>query len=522
MIAALVNRLDIMRELLQADADIDAQDEYSRTALMLACWKGHSECVRELISAGADVNKADQTGSKSVLMHAVEHGDHADSVQQLIDAHADVDQTDAEGKTALMICAYRNRIEGAKRLISAHCDLNKRDNDGLSPLMVSYARGHFQFMTCLIRAGADVNLAAENGLVPLLLACARGQISVVEELLGAGADVNITSSDRSSVLIYAVQILSFTLVQLLIDKGADVNASDNTGRTSLYHATQVGHQQRGSSGTDSEKQTTFQNSSNVTGYRSEPCKILFLLLKAGAQVKCKHNWKDPCKLHVGEKLTNPHILNMLFAAGGDVPDAECAKTTPKQNQTLMQLCRHSVLKVLEMSHPEQNFYQSVYQLDLPWEVQSFLLYHAGYNEKFDNFQTNNKTEALFSAVFNAELDELKALVESGIDINVRNKTTGDTALILATKRNHVECVTYLLRESSAYQSSRDPVQTRHSGNDFEPNINLQNSMGETALMAAALNPGGEEVMKQLIEAGADVNLPYLKGETAIFVEVYMN
>ncbi len=526
MAAAGANRVDIVKELLRAGADIHAQDENGRTALMFACVKGHTECVTELICAGADVNKADKKGNKSALIYTVEQGDYVDCVQQLIDAQADVDHTDTQGSTALMICAEENRIESMKRLISAGCDMNKREKYGWSPLMVSQNQGHFELMKCLIRAGADVNLTIKGGhlatgeTTPLMFACAAGHISIFQELLEAGADVNMTNSVGSSALMFAVQSLSAKIVQLLIDKGADVNASDNSGKTALYEAAQEGHLEARSNGDYSEKEASLQRN-KITGYRSESCKILLMLLKAGAHVKCRHNLKDLCKLHVGEKPTNPHILNMLFAAGGDVPDAECAKFD-RENQTLLELCRHSVRKALKKTHPEQNFYQSVYQLDLPHEVQSFLLYHAGHDEKFDNFQTKNKTEALFSAVFNGELDELKALVESGIDINARNKTTGDTALILATKGQHIECVRYLLRESGAYRSSRGPVQTRHSGNDFEPNINLRNSMGQTALMAVALYPGGEEVMKLLIEAGADVNLPDLKGATAIFVEVFLN
>ena len=58
MLAASGGYTDLVRELIRAKADVNAQRVDGMTALMLAAFYGQADAARLLVRAGADVNLA--------------------------------------------------------------------------------------------------------------------------------------------------------------------------------------------------------------------------------------------------------------------------------------------------------------------------------------------------------------------------------------------------------------------------------------------------------------------------------
>ncbi|ENN74189.1 uncharacterized protein LOC109540990 isoform X1 [Dendroctonus ponderosae] len=93
---------NVVRRLFQlADVNIRAS-QYGQTALMLAVSHGRIDTVKMLLEAGADINIQDEDGS-TALMCAAEHG-HIDIVKHFL-SQPDCDSsiTDVDGSTALKI-----------------------------------------------------------------------------------------------------------------------------------------------------------------------------------------------------------------------------------------------------------------------------------------------------------------------------------------------------------------------------------------------------------------------------------
>ena len=65
-LAAALNRLDIMKTLLQRGACCAYADEFRRTALHAAAQHGHSGAVELLLDNGADANATDNNGFFSI------------------------------------------------------------------------------------------------------------------------------------------------------------------------------------------------------------------------------------------------------------------------------------------------------------------------------------------------------------------------------------------------------------------------------------------------------------------------
>lgn len=98
-----------------------------------------------------------------------------------------------------------------------------------------------------------------------------------------------------------------------------------------------------------------------------------------------------------------------------------------------------------------------------------------------NGESQNKE--LFGAAFSGDLNKLKSLVDSGIDINAKNGT-GDTALHLAARYGCLSCVDFLVERGAIINACN---------NDWK----------QTPLHAAAM-AGQLGCLKCLVDHGADI------------------
>lgn len=106
--------VQIVRDLHERGADVDARDRYGQTALMLAAHTGHREVVETLIAHRANLNITAKFGL-SALMLALVAG-HAEVARLLAKAGADLSLrgTGAPGfadKTAYDLAVERGMLE---------------------------------------------------------------------------------------------------------------------------------------------------------------------------------------------------------------------------------------------------------------------------------------------------------------------------------------------------------------------------------------------------------------------------
>uniref|UniRef100_A0A1X7T7C4 Uncharacterized protein n=1 Tax=Amphimedon queenslandica TaxID=400682 RepID=A0A1X7T7C4_AMPQE len=92
--------------LLQLETvNIDHTNEEGKTALMLACERGHEDIVHSLLSAGANVNIQDNKGW-TALMIASEHN-HISIIHMLLQANANPHLKKSNGSNAVMIASMK-------------------------------------------------------------------------------------------------------------------------------------------------------------------------------------------------------------------------------------------------------------------------------------------------------------------------------------------------------------------------------------------------------------------------------
>ncbi len=107
--AFLTENINIIRMIVTACCDIDAQTSSGFTTLMFAVISGHEDIVDLLINEGANVNQQTCMGQTALIM-ATAHS-HTSIVKRLFNANADRSLMEGSGKTAGQIALQQKNTE---------------------------------------------------------------------------------------------------------------------------------------------------------------------------------------------------------------------------------------------------------------------------------------------------------------------------------------------------------------------------------------------------------------------------
>lgn len=235
LVAALEADARLVAVLLAAGARVDCRDRSLWTPLMrAAAFDKKGACVKALINAGADVNAQNDYG-RTALIEAASGGKEA-CVKALLEAGADVNRMPHKvGGPALVEAALGNYPESVLLLLAAGAAPDERGKRDKTALMEMAGRGQAQAVQALIAAGADINARSEYGSTALLEAMRNGRQEAARLLLGAKADVNAKENSGSSVFTAAAGMRKTTpaLMEALLEHGADINERDDRGRDAI-------------------------------------------------------------------------------------------------------------------------------------------------------------------------------------------------------------------------------------------------------------------------------------------------
>ncbi|MBX7221512.1 MAG: ankyrin repeat domain-containing protein [Blastocatellia bacterium] len=285
LIAADLNHLHTAEMLVRAKANVNAQDDFKFTPLVLAARsKGGNEphktieLCRLLLQQGANPNTADWLG-RTALMYAAENGDF-ELVNLLCEQGANVNLTDREFQTALLL-AEQSRATDAGSIVNLLLERGANPNavnqKGKSPLYYAVSQdgeSSLLLLRQLIAKGADVRLCGYETLLravdqenlpvvqfllemqvspnpevesadttPLGLAIAHKNVDMVRLLLAHWAQVNEPVKAGYTLLIRAVVKGSPEIVKMLVEKGEQVNTANEAGETSLMYAARNGEKE---------------------------------------------------------------------------------------------------------------------------------------------------------------------------------------------------------------------------------------------------------------------------------------
>ncbi|RJR31412.1 hypothetical protein C4569_02195 [Candidatus Parcubacteria bacterium] len=248
MMAVEAENTELVLVLLKADADINHINRYGNTALRTAVMQGNVKLVYQLIKASAKVNNGRSAlltavssedlpiidllidnnanldvieGNDTLLSAAVKTGNE-EVVSRLLNAGARIDMTDPYGQTALHVASEFGHLPIVNLLIENDANLDATDSNGITPLMAAVSRKNTAIASALIKAGADISPRSPGGTA-LLIAAQLEHLPTVKLLVEAGSELDIKNDEVTSVLIWAVKKGHTKLLTTLLYAGANTN-----------------------------------------------------------------------------------------------------------------------------------------------------------------------------------------------------------------------------------------------------------------------------------------------------------
>jgi ankyrin repeat protein len=345
------------------------------------------------------------------------------------------------------------------------------------PAIVDAAmNGDLKALRALVRQAADVNAAQPDGMTALHWAAQRRDLEMTNLLLSAGADYHIANRTGAKPLYLAAVNGDAGVITRLLDAGDDPNAVLTTeGETVLM----------------------------LTSYTGNP-KAVQVLLERGAEVNTQQ-FRGQTALMWAAAEGHADVVKLLLANGADAALSSTASTKPERRPpggmtALLFAARQGRLEA----------------------VRALLDGGADVNKAgADN------TSPLLIAILNGHYDLASLLMERGADPNVAD-ANGRTALYAAIDLRNVQWsqapapelpqATHFAMIERLLAAGADPAikMTGKVGHRGSFDMRWADLKGGTAFSRAAWN-GDIEVMRLLLEHGADPKVVTEKGETALLL-----
>ena len=244
LFASRLGNTDIFRLLLDHNGNEHVHDNEDKTPLHYAAYFGHLDAARFLLERNLDINARDTNGLTPFLCASARW--HSSILELLLDGDADESVRDNVGNTPLHYAAANGSLDCAELLLKRGAVVNARNDLGLTALAFASRNGHPDLVRFLLNQNADIHVRDKNGNTPLHLSAARGHDDVARVILEDSADINTQNDEGSTPLHRASEVSSEggpDVVRLLLDHGADVQVRNFRGKTALEVALDAGKQE---------------------------------------------------------------------------------------------------------------------------------------------------------------------------------------------------------------------------------------------------------------------------------------
>ena len=410
-----------------------------------------------------------------------------------------------------------------------YVDVNAFDSDGMTPLHLAANKGEMEMVHLLIKAGADVNLSTRDKepWKPIHYAVRYGDLKMVELLLDAGAKIDVPTYDGLYPIHIAAQNGRNLILKRLIEIDPNVNkmTADSEPWAPIHLAIRNGHVETTQilidANADTQLTTRDQYSWTPLHFaaRYGTSKIVKALLKSGANpnVIDKDKWAP---IHLAVQYGNGDMVKKVIEHG-----AHINMITKGGWHPIHLASRYNKIEIVKLLLKKGVDPNILTEDEEPWSALLFSINYsspkiaktllaAGANP---NIVDKDGWSPLHISIQNNMPEISHLLIKAGAKINVKGND-GWTPLHLAIRYGRKDLIKRLI-DSGANVNSKTSEQwsllhfaTRYSDTETvkelianNAGINVYNSSGSAPIHFATCFSKDPEMVKALINAGADVN-----------------
>lgn len=200
-----IDQLSLMVDQYDPKLFLHITAENGKSALMAACKQGRLDLVKNLVEAGADVNGQTLTQGTPFMFAVL--GGHLDVARWLMEEQADIHSAGSNGWTAVTIASAKGYVDILAWLIEEGADAQVRDVYRYTPLLRAVSNGFEDVTTLLLSLPeTDVNAQDEYENTSLHHAVSMKNHSMIKLLLSHGADPSLVNRAGLSPYVMAGEL----------------------------------------------------------------------------------------------------------------------------------------------------------------------------------------------------------------------------------------------------------------------------------------------------------------------------
>jgi uncharacterized protein len=437
----------------------------------------------------------------------------------------------------LIDAVKQGNFTAAKALVAQKTNVNATEPDGMTALHWAVRANDLPTVQMLIRAGANVNAPSRYGMTPIIFAAENGDPNVVAALLKAGANPNSALPEGQTALMTAARTGNVDSIKLLVETGARIDAKEQwQGQSALMWAASQNNAgavkaliDAGADKNERSKLLSFPE------FKWETSGMVVTVLPRGGWTPLMYAARDGARDSVATladakadlnatdpdgttalmyAITNAHFdtAAVLIDKGADPNVADSTGTTALYSAVDM----HTMGPMLSRPSPKL-----VDKLDAADIVRLLLAKGANVNARLKrpiigrhhtptgDASLGEGTTPLARAAKSNDLQLMRMLLDAGADrkLTLKDRTT---VLMIAAAGGAVVgayAVAIPVTEESSIEAVRLCL-------DRGVDINAFNTTGTTAVHAA-VQRGGEKVVRFLAEHGAKLDMKNKQGRTPL-------